>query len=384
MKKIYTLVLLCIAAIGFAQAPAGYYNAATGTGYTLKTQLKNIITNGHNPQSYGTGLWNLYNTSLRDHFYENDNSVMDIYSENPTGTDPYNFINTGDQCGNYSAEGDCYNKEHLIPQSYFNSAMPMYSDAHHVVPSDGKVNGWRNNLAFGLVGNVATSPCNNGATNTPCNSQNGSKKGTNVNSGYSAGFSGIVFEPIDEFKGDVARSYFYFATRYETQMAGFYTAAVNDPNGPEVTAMFDGTNNKVFSATFLNILLTWNQMDPVSPKEIAFNNAIYNFQGNRNPYIDNNSYVNTVWGFPLATAAFDALASVSVYPNPSNDRKVNIESGVNIDEIQLININGQVMQQIKQPVADNHVYALENLPQGFYFLKLTANSNSVTKKVIVN
>ncbi|MFT3793219.1 endonuclease [Flavobacterium sp.] len=384
MRKIYTLALLLTALIGFAQPPAGYYNSATGTGYTLKTQLKNIITNGHNPQSYTTGLWNLYNSQLRDHWYENDNSLLDIYSENPTGSDPYNYTGTGQQCGNYSAEGDCYNKEHLIPQSYFSSAMPMYSDAHHVVPSDGKVNGWRNNLAFGDVGNVATNPCNNGATNTPCNSQNGSKKGANMNSGYAAGFSGIVFEPIDEFKGDIARSFFYFATRYETQMAGFYTAAVADPNGPEVTAMFDGSNNKVFSDTFLNILLTWNQMDPVSPKEIAFNNAIYNFQGNRNPYIDNNNYVTLVWGLPLATENFDAMASVSVYPNPTVDHKINISGAINLTSIQLISVTGQLIRDEQNPVAVSGTYTLENLPQGLYLLKLASDKQSTTKKLIVN
>ncbi len=254
MKKIYSLAFLLIVTLGFAQIPNGYYNNATGTGYTLKSNLKTIVTTGHNPQSYTPGLWNLYSASLRDNFYENDGSLLDIYSENPTAADPYNYTGTSQQCGNYTIEGNCYNKEHLIPQSYFNSALPMYSDAHHVVPSDGKVNGWRSNYAFGVVDGTSTSPCNSGATNIPCNSQNGSKKGNNKNSGYSAGFSGVVFEPIDAFKGDVARSFLYFATRYETQMAGFFTTASGETNPPEVVVMFDGSNNKVFSDTFLKIL----------------------------------------------------------------------------------------------------------------------------------
>ncbi len=393
MKKLYTLVAVLSVALSFSQdqsinstqaIPAGYYNNATGTGYTLKTQLKNIITNGHNPQSYTTGLWSLYATSLRDNFYENDGSLLDIYSENPAGADPYNYTGTSQQCGNYNAEGVCYNKEHLIPQSYFNSALPMYSDAHHVVPSDGRVNGWRNNYGFGVVDGTTTSPCNSGATNTPCNSQNGSKKGNNKNSGYSAGYSGIVFEPIDEFKGDVARSFLYFATRYETQMPGFYTTSVADPNGPEVTVMFDGSSNKVFSDTFLNILLTWHQNDPVSPKEIAFNDAIYTFQGNRNPYIDHPEYVAIIWGTPLSNPNFDLLSTVSVYPNPSNNHRINIETEQVLSEIQLVNINGQLMQNIKNPNSQDNTYTLENLPSGFYFLKLTSDNQSTTKKVIIN
>jgi hypothetical protein len=41
-----------------------------------------------------------------------------MYSENPAGVDPYTYAITATQrCGNYVAEGDCYNREHIIPQS---------------------------------------------------------------------------------------------------------------------------------------------------------------------------------------------------------------------------------------------------------------------------
>ncbi|MDR6968255.1 endonuclease I [Flavobacterium arsenatis] len=387
MKKNYSLFFLLFTIIGFAQAPANYYNNATGTGYALKTQLKNIISNGHVGQPYGTGLWSLYSTSLRDQYYENDNSLLDIYSENPDSADPYNYTTVSQQCGNYNAEGVCYNKEHLIPQSYFNSEMPMYSDAHHVVPSDGKVNGWRDNYPFGPVVGTTSSPCNNGATNIPCNSQNGSKKGNNANTGYSAGFTGIVFEPIDEFKGDVARSFFYFATRYETQMDEFFTSATNSTSTPAVIAMFDGSENKAFSNTFLNILITWHNNDPVSQKEIDFNNYIYTFQGNRNPFIDNPNYVCQIWSAEcaaLSSGSFSLENTIAIYPNPTNNHRINIQSETLLDEIQLINVNGQIIQQIKKPVFNSNTYTLENLNSGFYFLKLSSENQSVTKKIIVN
>lgn len=381
MKLKITITALLVAITGFAQIPNGYYNNATGTGYTLKTQLKTIITNGHDPQSYGAGLWSLYATSLRDNFYENDGSLLDIYSENPAGADPYNFTTTANQCGNYNAEGQCYNKEHLVPQAYFgDGAMPMYSDAHHVVPSDGKVNGWRNNLPFGVVG-AATNYCNAGATNTPCHSLNNSRIGNNVNSGYSAGFGGKVFEPIDEFKGDIARTMFYFATRYQDQMAGFYTSAANSV---EMKSMFDGSANKVFNQTFLNILLTWHAQDPVSPKEIAFNNAIYNFQHNRNPFIDHPEYVATIWGNVMTSTDYVVFNNVSVYPNPASSNRVNIYSETQLDEIQVISINGQMIRQINNPVMEENVFTITDLPSGFYILKLASQNTSVSKKVIVN
>jgi endonuclease I len=369
MKKTYQLLFLLFTSIGFAQPPTGYYNTATGTGYTLKTQLHNIIKD-HSDKGYA-GLYVTYQTSDRDYYYENDGTVLDMYSENPTGTDPYNFSSgSAERCGNYSVEGDCYNREHIIPQSIFNSQAPMVSDAHFIVPTDGKVNGYRDNFPHGMVGVLDTPPS---SISNP--TQNGSKLGNGLNSGYSAGYSGVVFEPIDEFKGDIARMYFYFATRYEDVLTTWGNSY----------AMFNGTTAQVFTDTFKNILLTWNQMDPVSPREIARNNAIYARQNNRNPYIDNNSYVTSVWGpAPLATNSFDALASVSVYPNPSTDHKINIQSAVVLDEIDLININGQLMQQIKKPVFENNSYSLENLPQGFYFLKMTSNNQSVTKKVMVN
>lgn len=360
----------------FSQAPANYYANATGTGFALKTQLKTIIS-ADNIQLTSAGygaLWTLYSTQLRDNFtqYDNDGSLFDIYSENPIGPDPFNYTSTAQQdSGQNCVEGGCYNREHLIPQSYFDkfTLYPMRNDAHHVVPSDKVVNAERGNYPFGKV---AT------ATYT---SLNGSKKGNNLDSGYSAGYSGVVFEPLDDFKGDVARSFFYFATRYEDNMDEYFnttaaTTACKD--------MFNGSINIVFSPTFLNILLTWNINDPVSAKEISFNNKIYIHQGNRNPYIDNNSYVASIWGVPLSTDTFDVFADTNIYPNPSADNKININTTLILDEIQIININGQIMQMIQKPEFIDNNFTIDNLTKGFYFVKMNAENQSITKKVIVN
>lgn len=377
MKKNYTFLLLLLSIVAFAQAPANYYNNATGTGYTLKTQLKTIITNGHNDQGYSS-LWSLYTTTaFRDNFYENDGTLLDLYSENATGVDPYNFTSASNQCGNYSSEGDCYNREHLVPQSYFDGfeTNPMKNDPFHVFPSDGKVNGERNNLGFGIVGTANYT------------SQNGSKRGNMATTPYS-NYNGVVFEPIDAFKGDVARAFFYFATRYETSMGGFYNAASS--TSCQAKGMFDGSTNKVFSDDFILILIKWHLDDPVSAIEIAKNNAIYAYQGNRNPYIDNPSYVCSIWSSQCATVntlstnSFNTLASMTVYPNPSNDHIVRINYENSIDEIQLINVNGQIMQQINSPSPQNKTYTVENIPSGFYFLRVTKDSQSIVKKIIVN
>ena len=266
MKLKLLMLTFFMSLFSFSQIPTGYYSTATGTGYTLKTQLYNKIK-GHTDRGYA-GLWTTYSTSDRDKQYENDNSIIDVYSENPTGTDPYVYTYSTSQCGTYSVEGNCYNREHMIPQSVFNSAAPMVSDAHFIPPTDGKVNGMRNNYPHG---NVATASWT---------SLNGSKLGTSAVSGY----TGTVFEPINEFKGDIARMYFYFATRYENTVAGYSFE------------MFNGTSNQVFTTAFRDLLIQWHNQDPVSAREIARNNAIYLRQNNRNPYIDHPEYVGMIWG----------------------------------------------------------------------------------------
>ncbi len=268
----FVFLLLVLQYTAIAQAPSGYYNTASGlSGYSLKTALSSIITSGHVAQSYAS-LYTAYRTTDTDAFYEGDSTVLDMYSENPNGVDSYFYTHGSRNCGNYNSENDCYNREHLMPQSVFSSALPMQSDVHFVVPSDGYVNGIRSNLPFGEVG-VAT-----------FTSLNGSKRGNNVANTF---YTNQVFEPIDEYKGDIARCLLYVATRYESVVSSWTYSGV-----------LDGTSSQVYSDWFLNLLLTWNLTDSVSPREIARNNACYVYQGNRNPFIDSMQYVTAIWGMP--------------------------------------------------------------------------------------
>jgi len=267
MKKILSITFVLNLMFAFGQIPSGYYDSAQGlTGYQLKTALKNIIDN-HTSYTYDD-LYDIYVDSDTDNYYENNQTVLDIYSEKPNSTDAYEYQHNQNTCGGYSGEGDCYNREHIIPQSIFSSASPMKSDAHFVVPTDGYVNNRRSNYPFGIVNNPSWT------------STNGSKVGPNTTQGY----SGTVFEPIDEFKGDIARMIFYVATRYQD---------VIDSWGS--TPMLNGTSDQVFSDWFLDILLTWHNQDPVSQREIDRNNAVYSWQNNRNPFIDHPEWIATIW-----------------------------------------------------------------------------------------
>ncbi|KIC62234.1 endonuclease [Chryseobacterium taiwanense] len=293
MTRILFSLLFSFAFVNaFAQIPTGYYNGTTGlTGAALKSKLNQIITNGHIDHGYG-GLWTGYQTTDRDYYYENDGTILDIYSENPNGTDPYNFTYSTNQCGSYNVEGNCYNREHIVPQSLFNEALPMRSDIHFIRATDGKVNGMRSNYPYGKVGSASFT------------SLNGSKLGTSISPGY----SGIVFEPIDAFKGDVARMILYFVTRYETQLSGFSTGN-----------MLGGSAFPGLQTWELNQLLAWNTLDPVSPAEIGRNNASYTYQGNRNPYIDHPEYVDQIWGTPVIDTQAPTAPSNLTANNPTSN-----------------------------------------------------------------
>lgn len=372
MKKISVFVstFLCCFTVT-AQAPTNYYNNATGNGYVLKSQLKTIITANHTPLSYTPGLWNLYNANatnngFKDKYYENDGTILDLYTEQPTNTDSFNFIPITDQCGQYNIEGDCYNREHLIPQSYFDEQSPMKSDAFHVWPSDGKVNGNRSNYAFGTV--------------AIANASQTSSNGTKIGSSGVSGYTGTVAEPIDTFKGDVARAFFYFATRYEDLMDDFYTENTN----VQARAMFDGSNDQVFNTNFLEMLYQWHLQDPISTREIDLNNYIFENQGNRNPYIDNPNYVTAIW-FPhlLNTNNLD-LVEFRLYPNPAIKNTAFIATKEKIDLITVYDLDGKLIKKDSNPKFKDEVYTLNNLKSGIYLIHLKSDTRETTSKLIVH
>ena len=149
----------------------------------------------------------------------------------------------------------------------------MRSDVHHLFATDGYVNGRRSNNPYGNVSSASWT------------SRNGSRLGSES----SAQFNGPVFEPIDEFKGDLARAYFYIATRYESQIANW------QGNG-NADSVLNGTSDQVFDDWQLTLLKQWHELDPVSQKEQDRNQAAFEYQGNRNPFVDNPQWVDEIWG----------------------------------------------------------------------------------------
>jgi len=324
----------------YAQIPAGYYDDAQGLyGQDLKLALYNIIK-WHSSVTY-TQLW----TEFQSTDATASNKVWDIYSDNPSGTNTYTYNFSSDQCGTYSGEGDCYNREHIIPQSWFNGASPMYTDLFHVYPVDGYVNNKRSNFCFGTVGSVSWT------------SDNGGKLGTCNYPGY----TGTVFEPIDEYKGDIARSIFYMMTCYQN--------VVQNWTG-------DMLSSNDLTPWARDLLVSWSANDPVSQKEIDRNNAVYAVQNNRNPFIDEPYWVESIWG-SNASVVSNEVSKMDVW---YSQKELHIISNENA-QVFIYTISGQLVNQFNVMI-ENSTVQLDD-PKGIYIVKILSDNQTYKEKIFV-
>jgi len=192
-------------------------------------------------------------------------SVADMYSG-------CKFL-VSDYCGidEEEVECNCYNREHMLPKSWWggSTTVPMYTDLHHIIPTDFVANTTRSAYVYDEV----LSP-------TWSNSL-GSKLGTSTNF-----YGEKAFEPADEYKGDVARTYFYMMTCYKDS---------SFTRGGRGSKFFQSGTAKL-NNTALNLLLKWHRNDSVSTKEKMRNEKVAQKQGNRNPFVDSPELVEYIWG----------------------------------------------------------------------------------------
>lgn len=236
------------------------------SGSRLWETLAEITAIGYHDLSYN-GLWTAYKTT---DCYPGTTDIWDIYSD-------CDYTHAKDQCGNYNGECDCYNREHSIPKSWFGGKESKPgSDLFHIYPTDGHVNNIRGNYAYGEVASAKTT------------TKNGSKLGTSAISGISE----EVFEPVDEYKGDLARGFFgtliHWAENYSFRQESSAKFVFSD----------DYTSAGGYGLTKygIEVLMKWHRQDPVSQKEIDRNDGIEATQGNRNPFIDYPYLAEYFWG----------------------------------------------------------------------------------------
>ena len=324
--------------------PANYYSSLEGLSDTnLHQALQNIIAEEFVVREHTyTDIIEILKQA--DQNPENSNEVWLVYTEQ--GRAKLDYQTTSNNFGKW-------NREHTFPRSRggFNSieqddnadGINVYwetnadslrhanSDAHALRAADGPENSSRGNQHYGQY---------NGPTGN-----------------------------LGSFKGDVARSVLYLAVRY---------------NGIEIVDGFPSVTGQLGD---LSTLLNWHRNDPPDDFEMNRNNVIYNWQINRNPFIDLPNLVEYIWGNNIgenwintAKITDNYLSNVLIYPNPTRDT-INFKGIDKPTTIELFSLDGKLLQ--KQILYSN-LFIKNNLEKGLYFIKLSVKDKSIIKKLIID
>ena len=327
-------------------APVGYYASLEGlSGAALKQAVQNIIANPAVVHAHNYGdIIEILKTA--DQNPKNSNQVWLMYVEKPRSK--LDFQDTGINTGKW-------NREHIYPQSRggytdgtsstpdgINVWLPTnaddilagHGDAHHIRAEDGAENSLRSNKDYGLTGY-------NGPSGT-----------------------------MGSWKGDVARSVFYMAVRYN---------ALSVVNG-------DIADTTVGQLGDLASLLTWNTLDPSDDFEMNRNNYIYTWQVNRNPFIDYPDLANYIWGAKVGQVWHSNLSikdfgnlKITLYPNPAQ-KSITI-SGLN--ENATIEIYNSIGAKILEQKFTGETQLNIDFPTGVYYAKINSGNQSIVKKFLV-
>jgi endonuclease I len=346
--------------------PGTYYNTidSNQTCNFLKTQLYRLISTNFTQIPYGS-VDNYYDrTDLKPAETGGGFVIDDRYSSDiPNGTDSCNYRYPAGFCGGTSAAVQCvcYEKEHVFPSSWFGGTnmYPFYTDMHFIWPADAYTNFRKGNLPLGYVSSPSYT------------SNNGTKVGTSntsLNYGYN---SSLVFEPNDAFKGDFARAYLFFITRYEDSLPSL-TGRSTSGN------VLAGNKYPGYDPWILQLGVKWHKSDPPGAFEIKRNDSVYSLQANRNPYIDYPGWVEKVFGadgissscLPLAVRNNKSV-EFEFFPNPANDQ-LTVNTGTLLAEdafAEVIDILGQklIAQKINSTLT---TIDISKLVKGIYFINL--------------
>lgn len=253
MKKIFLSTLLLTISINiFSSIPSGYYHGIDSlNGESLLLKLNEICSKA-NFLNYGSGIgctW--YGFYFTDR--NSDSTVIDMYSDEIRYQTDFNAVND-------------MHIEHSFPKSWWGGYENYaFRDLHHIFPADATTNIYKNNLPLGIVDELIY--------------DNGISK-----IGKSTLYEGNCFEPADKYKGDFARAYFYISAIYHNMYKQW--------DSP----MLDNNSFPMWNPWALNLLLSWHKADPVDEKEMKRQEAVYEIQHNRNPFIDYPTLIDYIWG----------------------------------------------------------------------------------------
>lgn len=332
-----------------------YYASLLGKQESVLSEAVHDMIANPKVVSYYYGLQQAYAITDTD----DDGFIIDMYS-NCTGT----FDNMWGESGGVETCGS-FNREHALPKSWWghndNNVQSMYTDLMHVIPTNSEVNSARGAYPYSEVANPTTT------------FGNGSKVGNSTFPGY----SNTAFEPADEYKGDVARIYFYMITCY------------NDVNFSQNTYADGSTNvfsyiggKPVFTDFAKNLFLKWHRQDPVSDRERHRNDAVQSIQGNRNPFVDIPDLAEYIWGTKQGEMFTFGANDPTGLENAMDDIQIRVEQNrilLQMDgqaDVVLYDMLGRLLQVHKDVMG---VETIEVPISGVYLLKV----NGMAYKVVV-
>ena len=257
-KVLFLIIVLCSSLLAQEQ----YYRKAEGLrGTQLKEALHDLIQPSY-VLAYGGGVGKTWTGFWYTDQMENM-QVRDRYSN------VVRYLNP-----DMSAVSNM-NIEHIWANSWWGHIKNnAYCDLFNLYPADATANGRKSNNPIGIVDGTVS--YTNGVTKV------------GKSSSYRADSLITAWEPADQWKGDFARTYFYMATCY-SHMTSLWTTTEGlltvDPNSPLLMRPW-----------VYNLMLEWAEADPLDEIEQQRCDAIYEIQGNRNPFVDYPELCYYIWG----------------------------------------------------------------------------------------
>ncbi len=347
MKRAALLVYL-FSGLVFGQIPTDYYfNAAGKQGPFLVNALHNIIKDHHVISAASL------TAAIKKTDAKSNGKVWDLYGYVPVGPQNYEYTFGTTACGTPTVESDCYALEYIWPKIWFNNDPVASTDLHNIFPVDGYVKSKRGTLPFGT------------ALTASYTSLNWSKMGTCGDNGY----TGNVFEPNNDVKGDIARTFFYMAIRYIYEDQSWGSSAATAQSG--------------ILPWQLSVLLSWNHYDPVSAKEVARNDSIYYmFQNNRNPFIDHPQFADSIWTAYIGMEELsDVKENYAVFPNPSTKGVAQVAGLHKGDQVEVNNALGERVF-VQNAESEFVELDLSSKPRGVYVVIIKTKFKTHAYKLI--
>lgn len=205
------------------------------------------------------------NIALTDADPMNDENIITLYARNSISSD--------------WANATVWNREHVWCQSLanglygdLNKNIGAGTDIHHLRPALNTYNSTRGNTPYGVIEDKSTA-----------------KRLGDTDNFYTS----TIFEPSNEIKGDIARVLMYVYTRYSNTLSSSENelGTRGDLKISNVVYTRENTDTAAW-----NLLLSWNELDPVNHLEMERNNNAQDIEGNRNVFIDHPEFAKMCFG----------------------------------------------------------------------------------------